>query len=69
MDASTAKSPASWQTQGASKSPSTYSGSMGGAWRTGVSRRTSDHLGVTDDQIARVAAPAGEAFDDEPRQG
>ena len=69
MDAPTAKSPTSWQSQGATRSPSMYSASTAGAWTKGVARRTSDHLGVTDDQICRVAAPAGEAFDDEPRQG
>jgi hypothetical protein len=68
MDAFTAKSPTSWQSQGASKSRITNSENTGVTWRA-ASRRTSDHLGVTDDQISRVAAPAGEGFDDEPRQG
>jgi hypothetical protein len=31
--------------------------------------QSSDHLGVTDDQISRIAAPAGDSFEDEPRQG
>ena len=69
MDAPTAKSPTSWQSQRTTRLPSMYSGSTTEAWTRALLRRTSDHLGVTDDQICRVAAPAGEAFDDEPRQG
>jgi hypothetical protein len=65
------KSPVVWRSHSASEPQSTHTDTGPGLAprRTGDFRRTSDHLGVTDDQISWIAAPAGDAFDDEPRQG
>lgn len=35
----------------------------------GVTDRSDDHLGATEDQMSDTQAPAGEAYKDEPKQG
>ena len=69
MNIRTAPSPAGWQ-------PHSTAAVALGAARTGgpppqtrAARQVGGHLGSTDDQMASVAAPSGEVFDDEPRQG
>jgi hypothetical protein len=72
MDTSTAKSPSVGQVVSTRNQDAGYRRDSNMAWGSQLTRRVQqngDHLGVTDDQMAWIAAPAGDAFEDEPRQG